>query len=808
MATNPSKDLPDHAGFTHRPLLRFESGDAETDDGLLTDETMAGVAANSNRANWQSLEMAKKPHAGSLAANRSGFPLRRLIGRGGYGEVWEAIQVNLGRHVAVKFLRPDVLEQTRASQPEVTRALEQAFENEALTAAMLEHPNIVPVYDLSVDADGTPRLAMKLVRGTTWHDSLHIDFESDQPVPDFLTHHLPILMAISQAVAFAHSRGVVHRDLKPSQVMVGEFGEVLLMDWGIAAVFDAETATLHTPGLGPDQLLANMEGPAGTPAFMAPEQTQKSQTGVGPWTDVYLLGGILYQLLCGRPPHGALTGKQAFIQACEGVVEPPSQVVMGKREVPHVLEELAMECLAIQPTSRPKSAKQFIRRLEEYLSGAGRRREAGEIRNEILRRLRHAGQDYAELARLDAMALKARVLAPDSRPLVDIHELILARYVHNALEHGDVMLARQQAERIESTRDREELLQEVIRVEERLVGGRRQHRAAMIAVTGMTLVLLAGGARGTLERVETSRERAKAEFLRTSDRVHAEFDQTLNSCSEDLRTVASFFAAHRNATGSQFRVFTDSFITGSDFSQTVTYAPIVKSADRLEFEQQLRTENLPVDGIRERRQNRIEVRAADRDDYVPGRFAAPPQQAEELVGLDFKALPGVTTLLDQVRLSRVPMASAPINFPDVGTRQVAVVAPVLQEGRTEPDGYVLGFWNTQRLLEKAVRASNSEGVAIVLTDDGEELSSRDGELGLAGLRLGNLRDPDNQISRHPINMGGRRWMLEVIAPPHATDREVMAGVIREIVWPVAAILIVVVGVVLSRLRLRSLIRIR
>jgi serine/threonine protein kinase len=810
-AYNPScEGMPDDASITCRPLaprVRFDTGDAETDDGRMGQDevTVAGVPANSQRANRQSLEMARRGPQGSSSQVRS-FPLRRLIGRGGYGEVWEAIQVSLGRAVAVKHLRPDILRQMRLRQPEVARALEAAFENEALTAAMLEHPNIVPVYDLSTEADGTARLAMKLVRGKNWHDSLQMDFESGQPVAEFLAHHIPILIAISQAVAFAHSRGVVHRDLKPSQVMVGEFGEVLLMDWGIAAVFDPETASLHMPAFSPNQLLRNMEGPAGTPAFMAPEQTQKSQAGVGPWTDIYLLGGILYQLLCGRPPHGASTGKKAFQQACEGVVEPPSVTVAGRREVPHALEDLAMECLSIQPSDRPKSAKQFIRRLEEYLSGADRRREAEEIRIEILRRLPMAGDEYAELARLDALALKARVLSPENRHLADIHELILSRYVHNALDHGDVMLARQQAERIETQTEREDLLAEVARVEERLAGARRQHRAAMIAVAGMTITLLTLGARGTVERIQADRERAQSEFVRASDQISSSFQEALRSHFDDVRTVAAFAAANPRATANQFRIFSESFLDPASPTQTVVFAPIVPFDKRQEFEQSLRLERIPVDGIRERRQNRFEVRAQDREFYVPGRLAGPEDRAEELIGLDYRVLEGVGTAINWAMNTAKPAASEPVAFPDPSPLSVAVVVPVLSEGRTVPDGFAIGFWNVQLILERTLAAAAGRELSAEVTDARAQLAGGDGVVASVISKDLADRTVDRQVSRYPINLAGRRWMLEIMAPLHASDHQARLRLFQEFIWPVAAVLIVLFGVLISRLRFRSLLK--
>jgi len=196
------------------------------------------------------------------------------IGRGGFGEVWEAVQTSLDRVVAVKRLRRDRFQNATVSRG-YTRHMEEAFRREAMTAACLEHPNIVPVHDLALDNEGAPLLAMKLVRGSQWDTLMRTDFR-DMPVEGFLAKHIPILLSVAQAVAFAHSRGIVHRDIKPGQVMVGEFGEVVLMDWGLAILFDA--TALKGSGQRLSAMLAkdpnSGTSPAGTLAFMAPEQTE------------------------------------------------------------------------------------------------------------------------------------------------------------------------------------------------------------------------------------------------------------------------------------------------------------------------------------------------------------------------------------------------------------------------------------------------------------------------------------------------------------------------------------------------------
>src|SRR5690606_27095573 len=155
---------------------------------------------------------------------------------------------------------------------------------------------------------------------------------------------------VAQAVAFAHSRGIVHRDLKPGQVMIGSFGETLLMDWGLAVFVGAgESADPADPAAMPQLFPADpptrgsASHPAGTPALMAPEQTRHDASGIGPWTDIYLLGGSLYWLLTGAYPHKAKAAVEAMRLAMIGDIVPPSQRAPEGRSVPADLEAICLK---------------------------------------------------------------------------------------------------------------------------------------------------------------------------------------------------------------------------------------------------------------------------------------------------------------------------------------------------------------------------------------------------------------------------------------------------------------------------------
>ncbi len=260
------------------------------------------------------------------------------LGEGGMGVVRLAKQVALDRKVAIKFLRP---EHRQAHDVE-------ALLSEAWTAGRLEHPNILPIHALSLDVDGLPVIVMKRIEGRTWSTLLRDPqaMEAHAPGKAPLDEHLRILQQVCHAVHFAHTRGVVHRDLKPENVMVGAFGEVYVVDWGLAC----------TPG--PSLQLA------GTPAYMAPEMLGQSTEPLSARTDVYLLGAMLYDVLAGHAPHRGASPQELFsaVVRSEPVV-PPS--------APEALASLVKRCMQADPAKRPESALEVRLELEAFAERQG-----------------------------------------------------------------------------------------------------------------------------------------------------------------------------------------------------------------------------------------------------------------------------------------------------------------------------------------------------------------------------------------------------------------------------------------------------
>jgi serine/threonine-protein kinase len=276
--------------------------------------------------------------------------LQGQLSRGGMGEILLATQLSLDRVVAVK--RP--LDADR-------EAAEREIIVEARVSGALEHPNIVPVHVLGKDANGQPLLVMKRIEGKTWAQLM-------REGPD-IGRDVDILMNVCRALHFAHSRGVVHRDVKPANVMVGRFGEVYLLDWGIAVGLDA------TSILGLRAARA-VRGIAGTPQYMAPEMALPVAP-VDARTDVYLLGAVLHEVLTGRPPHVGATVAEMIHNAY--LAHEP----VFDHDAPEDLVEICRRAMKRDPAERFTSAEEMRLALARFEG----RRAARELIAEALARL-------------------------------------------------------------------------------------------------------------------------------------------------------------------------------------------------------------------------------------------------------------------------------------------------------------------------------------------------------------------------------------------------------------------------------------
>jgi serine/threonine-protein kinase len=293
------------------------------------------------------------------------YTLSRLHATGGIGRVWLARDASLGRDVALKELRPE-----RADQP----ALWARFLREAQITGQLEHPGIVPVYEVGRRPDEQPFYTMRFVRGRTLAEAArayHQRRRRGEAGPLELRELLTAFVGVCQAVAYAHSRGVLHRDLKPQNVVLGDYGEVIVLDWGLAKVTGADDdapaadwAPVAVAGEGArEETVAGQV--LGTPAYMAPEQAEGRLDLLEARTDVYGLGAVLYEVLCGQPPFPAGTTTAVLRRVVHEAPAPPRAVVPG---TPPALEAVCLKALAKPPQDRYASAKALAEDIERWLA--------------------------------------------------------------------------------------------------------------------------------------------------------------------------------------------------------------------------------------------------------------------------------------------------------------------------------------------------------------------------------------------------------------------------------------------------------
>jgi tRNA A-37 threonylcarbamoyl transferase component Bud32 len=342
-------------------------------------------------------------HAPPAPPDTPRYRFEAFLARGGMAEVWRGCDTVLAREVALKVLREQVFGDG---------GFQARFEEEARQVSQLEHPSIVPVYDLGELPDGRPFFVMKLIHGQTLAELLAA---RATPAED-LSRWAGVFEQVCAAVAFAHARDLIHRDLKPSNVMLGEFGEVLVMDWGIAKALAATPQpalqpppVLLSPSVGGEATVSRRQetlpGQAkGTPAFMAPEQVRGEASRVGKASDVFGLGGILCVILTGQPPYtraeevlaGDVSEAFARLDGCGADAE---------------LIGLAKACLAPAPEARPADAAEVAGWVKRYRDEVAARQAEAERVLWLSHATREGGEPFPPAADTARAQLRHQALA-------------------------------------------------------------------------------------------------------------------------------------------------------------------------------------------------------------------------------------------------------------------------------------------------------------------------------------------------------------------------------------------------------------
>jgi len=305
------------------------------------------------------------------------YVVGKEIARGGMGRLLLVYDCDFRRRIAMKVMLGPTAKEGKTSR----------FIEEAQATAQLEHPNIAPVYDVGVDENDAPFFTMKWIRGRDLEEILQKHREEFS-----LLELLQILQQVAMGVDFAHSRGVVHRDLKPQNIMVGDYGEVLVVDWGLAKIarredsvnveksnkdiaegveddieegVEKEIVTTDRSAEGVITLEGSIQGSI---SYMPPEQARGQVADIDVRSDVFGLGAILYAILTGQPPYKESTLSAALSKARTGGVQPPGERT-PERSIPSKLEEICLKALSPQREQRFQTAREFHQQLQEYVEG-------------------------------------------------------------------------------------------------------------------------------------------------------------------------------------------------------------------------------------------------------------------------------------------------------------------------------------------------------------------------------------------------------------------------------------------------------
>lgn len=376
-----AEDLPHIEYLAERKLARFQ-GDLRAslaDSPLAIRDTLASLTgmtldSSAEEATLTIQEDSEEWGDIPFARSQQRYALNSLHAAGGIGEIWLAKDTSLQRDVAVKRL------QTKRSPSKIAK---MRFLREARITGKLDHPGVVPIYEICLDEEtGLPYYSMRFLRGHTLSEAVR-QYHARKKAPGSESQAFLQLLSsfciVCNTVAYAHAKGIVHRDLKSDNVILGDYGEVVVIDWGLAKESHSQQEWELEEGADAehdstsDPKATRVGQVLGTPAYMAPEQAAGRLDLVGPAADIYGLCAILYEILCGQPPFSGSNAIQVLQAVQQESPRSPSDIVAG---VPETLERICLQGLSKAPQDRQPSAESLAREVQAWISDLAERRQA------------------------------------------------------------------------------------------------------------------------------------------------------------------------------------------------------------------------------------------------------------------------------------------------------------------------------------------------------------------------------------------------------------------------------------------------
>ncbi len=463
------------------------------------------------------------------------YVIKIKLGDGGMGIVFSAKQTAVNRIVAIKTIRAE------KRNEETTR---RQFFYEAEITAGLDHPNIPPIYELGQTKDGVIFYSMKLIDGTEWQAVIKEKSRED---------NLEIFSKMVDAVAFAHSKGVIHRDLKPANVMLGTFGEVYVTDWGLAV----------------DQAKKKPGPFGGTPDFMAPEMALNQRSKIGKPSDIYLLGGILFQIVTGGPPHIGRTSMDRLKAATRNEIAPTD------KEDP--LLEIAHRAMATEPSNRYASVEEMREALQEVTRHAESIALAN--RSEDLAEAAAVSKDYDRFTRAVFGFRDAIELWDGNKPAaIGLQKARLA-YGQCAFDKGDYDLAVQTLDRNE----KEEAKVYDKAVKAKIVVQQRESRFKALmrtfAVAVLAFLCIATGLAGFAMLKWRGEAVQAAEALRKTEIAESEAENARISEGNAKNSEANAVIAKTAAEKAEAKSKADEMIARTALAKSIADEKIARAAE-------------------------------------------------------------------------------------------------------------------------------------------------------------------------------------------------------------------------------------